>query len=85
MYQQKPVRHSKIANDDLALDIIPSQNLQYFIERILEACQSSNIDDNIDYSNVKEAKIIQRSVENLTTCKQIYQCIYKNICQYLGQ
>ena len=70
----KPVRHSKIANNDLALDIMQSQNWQYFIEIILEVCQSSNIGDNIDCSNVKEAKIIQRSVENITICKQIYHC-----------
>ena len=34
----KPVRHTSISNDDLAIKIIQSQNWQYFIERILEAC-----------------------------------------------
>ena len=48
------------------------------MERILEVCQSSNIGDNIDYSIVKEAKIIQRSVEILIICKQIYQYFYKH-------
>ena len=34
----KPVRHTLISNDDLAIKIIQSQKWQYFIERILEAC-----------------------------------------------
>ena len=52
------VRHSKTTNDDLAIDIIQNENWQYFIERILEACESNRIGDNIDQSNVQESKII---------------------------
>ena len=64
-----PVRHSKTTNDDLAIDVIQNENWQYFIERILEACELSRIGDNIDQSNVQESKIICRSIQNLTICK----------------
>lgn len=38
--------------------------------------------DNIDQSNVQETKIIQRSVENFTICKQVYQQFYSRVAQY---
>ena len=78
----KLVRHSKIADNDLKFDTIQSQNWEYFIEWILKVFESSNIVDNIDYSTVKEAKLSQRSVENLTACKKTCQYFYKQIWQY---
>lgn len=50
--------HSKTTKDDPAIDIIQSENWQYFIEKILEACETNRIGDNIDMSNVQESKII---------------------------
>ena len=38
----KPVRHSAVADDYTALEILQSKNLQYFIERILGVYQSNN-------------------------------------------
>ena len=38
----KPVRHSAVADDYTALEILQSKNWQYFIERILEVYQSNN-------------------------------------------
>ena len=38
----KPVRHSEIIDDDFALDIMQNKNWQYFIEKLLEICQSNN-------------------------------------------
>ena len=80
----KPVRHNTTSSDDLAIKIIESQNWQYFIERILEACQSKNIDDNLDRSNVKELKIIKNSVQNITICKQFYEHTYNEIARYFS-
>ena len=80
----KPVRHTSTSNDDHAVEIIQSQNWQYFTERILEACQSNKIGDNIVHSNVKEFKIIKNSVENITICKQFYEHTYNEIAQYFS-
>ena len=51
-----PVRHSKTTKDDLAIDIIQNKNWQYFIERILEACESNRTGDNIDQQMFKNQK-----------------------------
>ena len=80
----KPVTHTSASNDHLAIEIIQRQNWQYFIERILEACQSNNIGDNIDCSNVKEFKDIKNSVQNITICKQFYEHTYNEIAQYFS-
>ena len=38
----KPVRHSIITDDHLALEVIQNENWQYFIETILTACKTNN-------------------------------------------
>ena len=38
----KPVRHSVIADDDLALEVIQNENWQYLIKAILPACKTNN-------------------------------------------
>ena len=80
----KPVTHTSASNDHLAIEIIQRQNWQYFIERILEACQSNNIGDNIDHSSVKEFKIIKNSVENISIYKQFYEHTYNDLAQYFS-
>ena len=37
-----PVRHSRISDDEFPTETIQTENWQYFIERILEACQSKS-------------------------------------------
>ena len=38
----KPVRHSIITDDEIALDVIQNENWQYFFETILKICQTNN-------------------------------------------
>ena len=38
----KPIRHSVVLNDKTALEILQNKNWKYFIERVLEVCQSNN-------------------------------------------
>ena len=40
--QVKLIRHSVITNNETALEILQNKDWQYFMERILEVCQSSN-------------------------------------------
>ena len=47
-------------------------------------CLLNNIGNNLDNSNVKEAEIIQRSVENITISKQTYQHFYNLLSQYFA-
>ena len=65
------IRHSVVLNDETALEILQIKNWQYFIERILEVCQSNNGGGLNQFINSKEVKIIENSVENLTICKQL--------------
>ena len=68
----KPVHHSVITDDDIALDVIQNENWQYFIVTILKTCQTNNggINNTVE---LKDVKLIKNSVENITICKQIYQ------------
>ena len=74
----KPVHHSVITDDDLALDVIQNENWQYFIETILTACKTNNggINNTIELKNIN---IIKNSVENITICKQTCRSFYKQI------
>ena len=58
----KPVRHSVVLNDETTLEILQNKNWQYFIERILEVCQSNNGSELNQLVNAKEVKIIENSV-----------------------
>ena len=67
----KPVRHSVISDDDLALEVIQNENWQYFIETILTACKTNNdgINNTVDLENIN---LIKNSIENITIYKQTY-------------
>ena len=56
--ERRSLYDSKATNDDSAIDVIQNENWQYFIEKILEACEMNGIGDNTDLSNVQESKII---------------------------
>ena len=75
----KPVRHSIVTDDDTALEILQNKSWQYFIERILEICQSNDSGELTKFVSAKEAKIIENSVENLTICKTLYTNFYNQI------
>ena len=75
----KLIRHSVITNNETALEILQNKDWQYFIERILEVCQSNNNGESLEISSAKEDKIIPDSVENLTICKKLYGNYYNQI------
>ena len=78
----KPVRHSVITDDNIAVDAIQNENWQYFIETILKTCQTNNggINNTVELKNIK---LIKNSVENITNCQQTYQNFYNQIFCYL--
>ena len=78
----KPVCHSVITDDDITLDVIQNENLQYFIKTILKTCQTNNgqINNTIELKNIE---LIKNSVENITICKQTFKNFYDQISLYL--
>ena len=52
----KPIRHSVVVDDDTTLEILQNKNWQYFIERILEVCQSNNGGDLAQLVSAKKLK-----------------------------
>ena len=80
----KPVRHAVVTDDETALEILQSKNWRYFIERILEVCQSNNGGELTQLVSAKEIKIIENSVENLTICKSLYTNLYNQITSNLS-
>ena len=61
-------RHSRISDKEFTIETIQTENWQYFIERILEACQSHRIGDNINQSGIQVSQLVQRYIKNLTIC-----------------
>ena len=81
----KPVHHSVVADDDTTLEILQNKNWQYFIERILEVCQSNNGGELTQLISAKEVKIIENSVENFTVCETLYTNFYYQIASNLSE
>ena len=81
----KSVRHSIVADDNTAPEILQIKNWQYFIDRILEVYQSNNSGELTQLVSAKEAKIIENSVENLTICKTLYTYFYNQIAGNLSE
>ena len=73
----KPIHHSVITKDDLALEVIQNEKWQYFIDTILTACKTNN---GGIYKNIN---LIKNYMENITVCKQTYLSFYNQISQYL--
>ena len=65
----KPVHHSVVTDDDLALEVIQNENWQYFIETFLTACKanSGGINNTVVLKNIN---LIKNSIENITVYKQ---------------
>ena len=78
----KPVRHSVISDDGIALDVIQNENWKYFIETILKTWQTNNggINNKVE---LKTIKLMKNSVGNITICKQTYQNFYDQNTEYL--
>ena len=68
-------------NDETALEILQNKDWPYFIERILEICQSNNGGEFTELVNAKEVQIIENSVENLTICKSLYTKFYNQVSE----
>ena len=83
--QTKPVRHSVVLNDVTALEILQNKDWQYFIEIILEVCQSNNGGEFTKLVNAKEVQIIKNSVENLTFCKSLYKKFHNQVSENLAE
>ena len=72
-------------NDETALEILQNKDWPYFIERILEICQSNNGGEFTELVNAKEVQIIENSVENLTICKSLYTKFYNQVSENLAE
>ena len=81
----KPVRHNVVLNDKTALEILQNKDWQYFIERILDVCQSNNGGKFTKLVNAKEVQIIERSVKNWTICKSLYTKFHTQVSENLAE
>ena len=57
-----------------------SQNWQYFVESVLEACRRKHSGETL-YQH--QSKLIKASIENVTIAKKTYKCFYKQITNNL--
>ena len=82
---EKPLllRHSQIAHDECTLEKLQNKSWQCFVETLLKV---SNQD--IKYSvikNQRERNIVDKTVNNLNYCKNIYNTAFIDITTYLRQ
>ena len=76
----KKVKHSVVTEDYIATEKIQSQNWQYFVESVLEACRRKNSGETV-YQH--QSKLIKDSIENVTIAKKTYKSFYKQITNNL--
>ena len=77
----KKIRHSVITDDYFAIEEIQSQNWQYFVESVLDACIANSIRE---INDVKQAQLIKSSSENITISKKADQSFYNQVAQNLN-
>ena len=77
----KKVKQSVVTDDYIAIEEIQSQNWQYFVESVSDACRAKNVSETIRQS---QAQLLLDSVENVTICKKTYQSLYKQVAQNLN-
>ena len=80
-FEVKKIRHSIVTDDYFTTEEVQSQNWQYFVESVLDACSANGIGKKID---VKQAQLIKNSAENITICKTAYQSFYNQVAQNLN-
>ena len=79
------IRHSIIANDDFALNVVQSHNWQYFIETLHHI---SNNETNLDNYNLENDEdfdrysIIQKTLDNLKYCRNFYEGVFDDVSYF---
>ena len=79
---KKPLklRHSQIADDEYTLEKLQNKDWQYFIVTLLEI---SNEDIRFsDFENEGEHDIIDKTLNNITICKETYNTAFIKIATY---
>ena len=79
----KKVKHSVVTEDYIAIEKIQSQNWQYFVESVLEACRRKNSGETV-YQH--QSKLIKASIENVTKnsiAKKTYKSSFNQIINNL--
>ena len=80
-FEVKQIRHSIVTDYYFTTEEVQSQNWQYFVESVLDACSANGIGKKID---VKQVQLIKNSAENITICKTAYQSFYNQVAQNLN-
>ena len=70
------VKQSVVTDDYVAIEEIQSQNWQYFVESVLDACRENIVGEKI---NIKQSQLLMNSAENITICKKTYQTLYNQV------
>ena len=73
------IRHTKISDDNFALQNLQGKNWPYFVERLLTVSQDKKTFEFSTKSSVEENKIIYDTRENLALCKSVYGVIYIDV------
>ena len=63
----KKVKHSIVTNDYIAIEKIQSQNWQYFVESVLDACRRQNSGETV---HQHLSKLLKDNIENVTIAKK---------------
>ena len=74
----KAIRHSKITQDDVAIEASQNQNWQYFVETLLYGCSEGENLISFD-KNYEKSKVSTNDLQNITICKQTYNRFYEQI------
>ena len=77
--QTKLIRHTKISDDDFALENLQEKNLLYFAERLLTVSQDENTFNFSTKPSVEENRMLFDTIKNLVLCKAVFNLTYIGI------
>ena len=82
------IRHSQTVTDEKAISILQSNNWQYFINQLLHIANGTLQLDDFDVDNDQDFEkytIIEKTLDNLSYCKQFYEEVFNDIGYFFQQ
>ena len=58
-FEVKKVKHSIMTDDYVAIEEIQSQNCQYFVESVLDACRANNVSEKVSINNLPADEMME--------------------------
>ena len=76
------IRHSIVANDEYALEILQNRSWFHFIKNLIYISNNDLSFDLFQEENTEENSLIDKTFENLNYCKSFYENVFDDIAYF---